>query len=344
MGRLDDYRMALLVAMPAASDSEFDRAIEVGGERFVSFVVDHGLGPVWHERTGREQFRESRMQAEALYLVQEKPLGEIGAVLDEAGVEHVVIKGAANRLFLYENPALRACYDLDVLVRPDDRVRAAELLVNVGFVPIPDPAGISRGIVLRRNDSEVDLHWGLLREGRLRDDPVSAMLKRRRRISGLWMLSAEDALFTLLVHPAFAKHLGGWDMGLHRVLDVIAWLRMKPVEWDLVGQRLGNCGVRTAAWATLCWVALLTAPNSPKELRAMLADLQPGRMRAAWIYRWLRSNLSERTSHVHWARLLGFSLFLHDTPADAFRALAGRRRARHRQEHDLSVFGELLRQ
>ncbi len=40
---------------------------------------------------------------------------------------------------------------------------------------------------------------------------------RRRRERNTWMLNPEDALFVLLVHPAFAKHLSGLEMGLHRV-------------------------------------------------------------------------------------------------------------------------------
>ena len=39
-----------------------------------------------------------------------------------------------------------------------------------------------------------------------------------------------------------------------------------------------------------------------------------------WLSRWLENNLSERTSGAHFARLLGFTLLLHDKAADAARA------------------------
>ena len=344
MTRLDDYRCALRVGNAEIPDDELVRALETRGSDFASFIVDHGLGPLWHARAERAEFRTSRLAAEALFTAQAHALGEIDSVLGGAGVTYVVFKGAANRLLLYENPAVRACHDIDLLVNPDDRVRAAGMLIEAGFEAAPEPRSISRELVLSRGGITIDLHWGLLREGRLRVDPVPEMIDRRRRVKDVWMLGNEDAVFTLLVHPAFAKHLAGWETGLHRILDIALWLRTQPVDWQAVCGRLRDQGVQSAAWATLRWLSLLTAPESPGELDVMLSDLRPGRFRRAWIDRWLEDDLSARLAHAHWARLLGFSLFLHDRPRDAIRAFAGNRRARRRQADDLAAFGELLGQ
>ena len=343
MTRLDNYRSPLLAAFPEISDAVLKRVLDAGGAHFVSFIVDHGLGPLWHARTGRAEFHASRMSAEALYLAQEHALIEIDAVLDSAGIEFAIYKGVANRMLLNENPAIRACHDIDLLVRPEDRVRAASALTKAGFTAIPDAFIIGHELLLFRSAVDVDLHWGLLREGRLRSDYVADMLSRRRRENEMWMLNAEDALFVLLVHPAFAKHLAGWGMGLHRVADIVAWLRTRSFNWLVVRAMLEQNGVKTAAWATLRWVQLLTCRSgaSPRllvELDKMLTDTQPGRLRRAWLDRWLRSDFSERTSNAHWARLLGFSLFLHDTPSDAMRALVGRYRAHRRSRGDLEAF------
>ena len=341
MTRLDDYRSASLAACENVSRDELLRVLDAGSPSFSSFVVDHGLGPLWHERTKREEFRDSRLAAEALFLVQDNTLREVDAVLNEAGVHYAAIKGAANRLLRYENPAIRACFDLDLLVRPDDRVRAAAALVEAGFVARPSAQNISRELVLSRGGVDIDLHWGLLREGRLRTEPTACMLGRRRRSHDMWMLAPEDTLFLLLVHPAFAKHLAGWNMGLHRIVDIDAWLRSQPCDLDAVRQQLEDDGVRTAAWATLSWVDMLLPSHPAPGLREMLAALQPGRLRRRWLERWLRHDLSERTSKVHWARLLGFSMFLHDAPRDSMRALLGRYRASRRSAADLAAFGEL---
>jgi hypothetical protein len=344
MRRLDDYRTALLVACPELTDKALLRTLDESGPGFVPFIVDHGLGPLWHERTGRPEFHESRMSAEAMYIVQERALSDIAARLENAGIDYAVIKGAANRLLLYENPAVRACHDIDVLVRREDRVRAASALADAGFVPTPENQAISRELVLSKGGVNIDLHWGLLREGRLRSEPTPNMVDRRRRVGDLWVLDADDAFFVLIVHPAFAKHLAGWEMGLHRVADIIAWRRTQSIDWRSVEGRLTRYGVRTAAWATLRWVELLANSNRPDVLGSMLDELRPGPARRAWLDHWLEKNLSERTSRARVARLLGFSLFLHDTTGDAARAVAGRRRARKRESEDLAAFRDLLRQ
>ena len=342
MTRLDDYRSALLAVFPDVADAKLAAALEKGGPEFVSFIIDHGLGPLWHERTGSDEFHECRLSAEALYLAQEHALNEIDTVLDGAGIEHALIKGAASRLLLHENPAIRACHDLDLLVCSEDRVPAASALIKAGFTAIPDALNISHELVLSKGVVDVDLHWELLREGRLRSDCAADMLSRRRRENEIWMLNAEDALFVLLVHPAFAKHLAGWEMGLHRVADIATWLRTQSSDWQIVCAMLEQNGVKTAAWTTLRWVQMLTHPNEIPEMDAMMSDIRPGRLRRAWLDRWLRGDVSERTSNAHWARLLGFSLFLHDTPGDAMRALAGRYRAHRKSSNDLEAFRELL--
>jgi len=341
MTHLDDYRSALLAAFPEISDATLGSALEKGGSDFVSFVIDHGLGPLWHERTGRDEFHECRLSAEALYLAQEHALNELGAVLDSAGVKFVIFKGAANRLLLNENPAVRACHDIDLLVRPEDRVQTASALVDAGFIASLAAHRISVEMLLSLDVVDIDLHWQLLREGRLRHDITADMLSRRRRENEIWMLNAEDALFVLLVHPAFAKHLAGWDMGLHRVVDIVAWLRTQSFDWPVVRDRLEQNGVRTAAWATLRWVEMLTHPYTPAGLDTMISELRPGRLRREWLDWWLRNDLSARLSAVHWSRLLGLSLFLHDTAADAARAVAGRQRARRRRAADLAAFRDL---
>ena len=282
------------------------------------------------------------MAVEALYLAQENALREVDDALNGAGIDYAVIKGAANRLFLYDNPALRACLDIDILVSPEARGSAALALADRGFEPAPEARNISRVVVMTRNDGDVDMHWSLLREGRLRHDLTPGMLARRRRQGDVWVLGPEDTLFALLVHPAFAKHLAGWEMGLHRIVDLLFWLQTQDFDWPTLRDLLKSNGVGTAAWATLRWAQLLAQPHLPAQLEMMLSDLEPGRLRRAWLNRWLRRDWSARTSDKHWLRLLGLSMFLHDTPGDSMRAFRGRRRAQRRSGEDLAAFSKLL--
>jgi hypothetical protein len=341
MGRLDDYRTAMLVADPDVSTSTLLSVLDAAGPDFDEFVVDHGLGPMWHKRTGSPDFHQSRVTAEALYMAQEQALADATSALGKASIDYAVIKGAATRLTLYDNPALRACHDIDLIVRPDDRVAAASALVAIGFSVVAEATAISRELLLSRSDADIDLHWQLLREGRLRRECVADMLNRCVREQGVRVLNADDALFVLLVHPAFAKHLAGWDMGLHRVADIVACLLEGRFHWQAVHEQLRENGVATAAWASLRWVQFLTEPQPLPGLESMLADLEPGHLRRHWIEFWMRQNLSARLSGSHFLRLAGFSYFLHDTPGDAFRAFSGRIEAYRRHADDLAAFAEL---
>jgi hypothetical protein len=227
-------------------------------------------------------------------------------------------------------------------------VRTAELLVSQGYVAHPKVSTISHELELSHSTASIDLHWGLLREGRLRHNPVAEMLERRRRFDGISILHEDDAFFLLLVHPAFAKHLAGWDMGLHRVADIYDWLRTQAVNWQSVRERCDENGVKTAAWSTLRWLQLRTEPHFPGGCNAdiveFMAALQPGYLRRNWLDSWLQADRSARLSHTHWARLFGFTLFLHDRVGDALRALRGRLGARHRQVQDRAVFDKLVAQ
>ena len=280
----------MLVADPAVSREALDRALDNSHAEFDLFVIAHGLGPLWYERTERTEFRESRLSAEALYMAQTSARNDVDAALAKEGVEYAVIKGAATRETLYDQPALRTCHDIDVLVAYEDRVRAASALVDSGFDALPSEDSISRELALSRSDAEIDLHWGLLREGRLRYEDVPSMLSRRVARIDTWMLDEQDALMLLLVHPAFAKHLAGWDMGLHRVVDIVRFLSSETFDWPTVRDWLWQNGVSSAAWATLRWTQILTEPQKVPHLDEMLADLHPGVIRAGWLEFWLKSD------------------------------------------------------
>jgi hypothetical protein len=343
MSRLDDYQVALLAAHPDVPAEDLLGELEKHGKALVRLIIDHGLGPLWHQRTGCNQFYAARMQAEALFGAQEQALREIDAALATAEIPHVVLKGAANRLLLYDNAAVRACHDLDILVSYGDRIAAAKALIELGFTSTLERGGASGELVLSRADADVDLHWSLVREGRLRRETTSELLSRRRRVLDTWVLSPEDTLFALLVHPAFRKHLASWNTGLHRIVDLLEWIRTQDYDWERVRFMLSVNGVQVAAWATLRWVQMVSGPYASDTLQDMLGKLQPGQARRRWLEYWLANDLSERTSRARWVRLLGFSVYLHDTLADARRAALAGFFAKRSAATDLEAFRELTR-
>ena len=86
-------------------------------------------------------------------------LAEIAETLSQKGLQAVVLKGMALAEIVYPHPACRPMEDLDLLVRPDDRGAASEVLVSLGYndrsFGVEDFRNPVTGIV-------VDLHTELL--------------------------------------------------------------------------------------------------------------------------------------------------------------------------------------
>jgi hypothetical protein len=97
------------------------------------------------------------------------------AALAAAGIEPLLLKGAALTRFYGGDAALRPMRDIDVLVRPGETERAAAALAPLGY----EPAGIAPSCFRRYafrvspswpfvapNAPDVDLHWNVLHESR----------------------------------------------------------------------------------------------------------------------------------------------------------------------------------
>jgi hypothetical protein len=119
------------------------------------------------------------------------------------------------------------------------------------------------------------------------------------------------------------------------------WLHRKPTDWDRVVRLLEASGVKTAAWAVLMWVKLLSTPHTGDMIDSRLRTLTPGCLRRRYIAAWLRLNLKRKVSPEYLFHLLGFSLLLHDRPANARAGLRGWWAARVNQRTDASVFDGL---
>lgn len=75
--------------------------------------------------------------------VRMQVLSDILAYFQKAGIEVLVLKGAALAHLVYAQPVLRPMRDLDILVRAEDVYRAYALLPEIGFTP---PPGASDGL------------------------------------------------------------------------------------------------------------------------------------------------------------------------------------------------------
>jgi hypothetical protein len=245
----------------------------------------------------RERLACDARAGRARHLVMTAELGRVLRRCRAAGLPVIVLKGPALAETVYPEPALRPFSDLDLLVRPADRLAMDVLLRDLGHRRLADehtwefdiawdgatlyeaPAGV-----------HVDLHWSLLTEPRFAWSPGAQ--------AGVWeravpltvagetalQLGREDLVLHLATHLAVHHSLAGtlryWDLAL--VLE--RW--GADLDWPVLLARIADWRVRRAVFFALRGAhGLFDAPVPP----AVLAALRPRGPRAAALAALLRA-------------------------------------------------------
>lgn len=347
--RPQKQRLALLPAAAQVDPQACLEALSQGSGGLLSTILDQDLGALWHHALQSigvreslppatiEALREARVSAAMGYLAQRAALDELDRLFDSAGIRWVAIKGSHVRELVYPDPALRPANDVDILIAPADRRRAAQALLDAGYSVHAAPANISHEATFSRGVVDLDLHWHMLRPGRTRVDLTEELLERRQRIGNQWGLSDSDTLFLMLTHPAFAKYVCSPNMGLGRVADFLLWIQKREIAWPAVLELLERAGLKTAAWTMLSWFRMLAGADVQAKLGAWIDTVRPGRLRAAYLGQWLERDLPSRWLDKPFLMQFGFTLALHDHPGDVMHALNGLQQARRNQARDMDA-------
>ncbi len=148
---------------------------------------------------------------------------EVVRSLESAGLETLLLKGAALVARGYADVGTRPMSDVDVLVRRKDANAAMDMLLAAGWEPWPK---ISRralasalttrhAMAFRKEGAEVDLHWHVF----FRDHDVPSDER-------LWTAS-EPAKFGGVA----TRVLGPADQLLHVIVHGAHWNAMSPIRW-----------------------------------------------------------------------------------------------------------------
>lgn len=302
-------------APPAALWDALDRlALEQELHALLRRAVDRcGLTPpprlaaAWQERAWQDEGRGALMRAEA-----EQALATLAA----AGIEALLLKGAALCPVLYGDWSLRPLGDLDLLVREEAAEQALGALVAAGYRLVlghdelvegrrgPDLAALVayHAQVTLRSPMQVvvDLHWHLFDRPVYRHGLSMGPFWERAvplQIEGLstWRLQDADMLLHLAAHP-FLHHPEWQALEGRWRHDLAAWIRAHPdLDGGAVVARAASCrllGPLSRALASLpAWCdippslsgPLAAAVPSAAEIAALswVAEIRPGLWRQA---------------------------------------------------------------
>lgn len=213
-------------------------------------------------------------------------LKRVGAILSDAGVPWLTMKGPALAEIFYRRPDVRRYADVDILIAPDafptaiaaleqrdgqllDRNWRKVLLERRGELNVRLDTGIN-----------VDAHWHVVDRGGKRDEfaiSTDDLLARRvrERIGSLFVptLSPTDALAHVGLHAALD---GGGKLSW--LLDIAEVARHPALSWPQLVSRLQQWGAQATVGIVLARAAAVVGARIPDHI---LEELRPsGPLRA----------------------------------------------------------------
>lgn len=328
------HRTALQPLLPTADEKDLIESCKqidkIGETRFINFLQQQGLAPMWSKALRNasdnslvsdvfiETLHQSRLLATSTYLLQSKGLRDIKSTLDNGHINHVVFKGCHIRASIYNEPALRPACDIDVLISPDDQIKAIQALVYAGYQFTPNSENISHEMTLNKGGISIDLHWDIMRPGRTRIPMTETLLKTRIEFPSHCGLSNEATLFLMLVHPVFTKYSTTPYSTLIRIVDLAHWIEIKELDWEQLYNWLKEAGMMTAAWITLEWLRQLTEAVTTGFFTR---KIQPGSLKTIYLKHWIKENYSSKFLEHPLLVQIAFTLPAHDNLSDAIHAM-----------------------
>ena len=101
---------------------------------------------------------------------------------------------------------------------------------------------------------------------------------------------------------------------------------------------LNRSGTRTAAWASLTWLQMLTDEPMYEDLTN---QLRPGVLKARWLRYWMGRDLNTKLAERRLLIRSGFSLMLQDNLQDVLNAVSRLKEEKLKTEETMQVLGQL---
>lgn len=290
----------------------------------VKFLITNNLGPPWNEEIDSKVLSRAFTQTQlkklkgdnqlfaVRYLQQKAAMYEVSSLLEQNSVVHLFFKGSHTREVAYTRPATRLTCDIDLLVASKDREFAIDLLANKGYSLHINNDNTTHEVSLNKGLVSIDLHWHILRPGRVSSNLTEQLLSNRIRHGHYFACSPEEHLMILLIHPVFTEYSTITQSGLIKLLDIVLWLNVHDVDWYKLRNLLYLNHVQTPAWITLQYLNLITGMEFPSTF---VQTIKPSSWRAMYLNFWIKNNLPARLKRWSMFVKIGFTLLAHDTLA-----------------------------
>lgn len=299
-----EAQLLLAAAGGPGQDERIRRLLEGGinWPRLVAISLQEGAQPVLGRRLralGADlmppeiatDLRQIERVGEFRQRYLQRRLREATGTLAEAGIEVMLLKGAALAQTAYSDFGERPMSDVDLLVHQADAQRARGRLLTAGWAPRFDDSvdDLYEGmhhlpplVDTRTPGLQVglDLHTELFAEQRSPFRFDADQLWRQSRPaanlpSGVMISSPENHLLHACVHHAWSHRLAGAGWRTFRDIDTIAGLQ--DFSWERFLEAVNRAQAAVAVYWSLRLAKTLSGVPVPEEA---LAQLEPRRARA----------------------------------------------------------------
>jgi hypothetical protein len=231
----------------------------------------HGLEV---DKESQTYLRSAYLQEDLRNKIVRRICRDILILLEKEGIPTIVLKGTALAETVYDNPVLRHCHDIDLLIRDQDMSRAVSLLPSIQFKetnPKAEP-GSDDCKLEHESGLPLELHTGLF-ELPYYNELVGEVWERSRNhvVAGVQtkILAPADNLIHVCGHAFYQSR----RESLRWVGD--AWLiidRHRDLDWDLVFDCADRSHLALPLSVTLAYLAEeLNAPIPANFLDRLFA-------------------------------------------------------------------------
>lgn len=289
-------------------------------ESLLAFAATEGLAPAlgfalkavaWEgvPAAVRERLARRLTESSARHLLMSRELGRVLRQFAAEGVAVIPLKGSILSETLYLHPALRPFSDLDLLIRPEDLLRADALLLGLGCRRVADDHSWSFDIAYDQatlyegaKGIRLDLHWSLVNDPRYAWNHREGLSVWDRAIripvagEAALGLCPEDLLLYQAVHLAIHHSLAGflwyWDLAL--ILD--RW--GDTLDWETVTARAIHWRIQTALFFALRGLERFFGVSAPSSVMVRLRPRGPRAAALDWLLRHQESDRLARFGHL----------------------------------------------
>jgi len=266
-------------------------------QNLLALAAMHGITPLlWHrfEQKGLDKVVPDAAAATFRAALRRNAMnnlrlnGELRFLLTALNAENIsliLLKGIVLANTIYENIGLREMNDIDVLARPADLTRIADILIEMGYRPIAPicadvtmQTGIHLPRLIKKGHAGFEIHWNITHTNKNYSIEPLGLWERAVPIQiagcNALMLSSEDLLLHLCLHTSYNHN---FIFGLRPFCDIAETIDHfgLALDWQTVAERAISQKWQRGVYLSLRVAVDLAGASVPDHV---MEKLQPADM------------------------------------------------------------------